>query len=90
MTKTGRDPHVEPSWSTPREGARLWFARSTLRKTVTIAFVVGTLLCLINQGSVIAAGNATPATWLRAGLNYLVPFCVSSVGFLSATRAPRG
>lgn len=83
-------PHVEPSWSTPREAARLWFARPTLRKTGTIAAVVGTLLCLINQSAVIAAGDATPATWLRVGLNYLVPFCVSSIGFLSATRAPRG
>jgi hypothetical protein len=52
--------------------------------------VVGTLLCLINQGAVIAAGDATPATWLRVGLKYLIPFCVSSIGFLSATRAPRG
>jgi len=85
-----RPPPTDPSWSTPREAARLWFAGPTLRKTVTIALVVGTLLCVINQATVIAAGDATPATWLRVGLNYLVPFCVSSIGFLSATRAPRG
>jgi hypothetical protein len=77
-----------PSWSTPRQAARLWFARSTLRKTVKIAIVVGTLLSLINQGSVIAGGDATSATWVRVGLNYIVPFCVSSIGFLSATRSP--
>jgi hypothetical protein len=78
-----------PKWSTPGEAFRLWFARGTLRRTVTIAAIVGTLLSAINQGSVIAGGNATVATWIRVGMNYVVPFCVSSVGFLSATRAAR-
>ena len=49
--------------------------------------VVGTLLSLINQGSVIFGGHATAVTWVRVGLNYVVPFCVSSLGYLSATRA---
>jgi len=75
-----------PSWSTPREAALLWFARSTLRKTIRIALVVGTILSLINQLTVILDGRANYATWLRVGANYLVPFCVSSTGFLSATR----
>ena len=77
---------LPPSWSTGREAARLWFARATLRKTLKIAALVGTLLSLINQGSLIVGGDATPATWVRVGFNYVVPFCVSSVGFLSATR----
>ena len=79
-------PAAAPSWSTRREAAALWFARTTLRKTVKIAAIVGTLLSLINQGSVIFGGDATAATWVRVGFNYVVPFCVSSVGFLSATR----
>jgi len=78
---------TRPSWSTYGEAFRLWFARPTLRKTLKIALVVGTLLSLINQGSVILGGEATTATWIRVGLNYVVPFCVSSLGFLSATRA---
>jgi len=53
-----------------------------------IAAIVGTLLSIINQGSMILSGDATTATWVRVGLNYLVPFCVSSIGFLSATRRP--
>jgi hypothetical protein len=77
---------TSPSWSTPAEGFRLWFSRTTLRKTVRIALIVGTLLSLINQGSVIFGGHATTATWIRVGMNYVVPFCVSSIGFLSATR----
>jgi hypothetical protein len=86
MPAAEHGPAVPPSWSTAREAAGLWFATSTLRKTLKIAAIVGTLLSLINQGSVIFGGDATAATWIRVGMNYLVPFCVSSVGFLSATR----
>jgi hypothetical protein len=48
--------------------------------------VVGTLLSLINQGSVIAGGDPSAVTWVRVAANYLVPFCVSSAGFLTATK----
>lgn len=78
---------ARPSWSTTREALQLWFSQRALAKTVKIAAVVGTLLSLINQGSVILNGDATAATWVRVGLNYLVPFCVSSLGYLSATRS---
>ena len=74
------------SWSTPREALRVVFLRSTLRKTVRIALVVGTILSLINQLGVILDGRANYATWLRVGANYFVPFCVSSTGFLTATK----
>ncbi|MGH2727721.1 MAG: nitrate/nitrite transporter NrtS [Actinomycetota bacterium] len=63
--------------------------RTTLRKTIRIALVVGTILSLINQAGVIFGGDATTVTWIRVGANYLVPFCVSSAGFLSATRRTR-
>jgi len=74
------------SWSTPVEALRIVFLRTTLRKTIRIALVVGTILSLINQAGVIFGGDATTVTWIRVGANYLVPFCVSSAGFLSATR----
>ena len=48
--------------------------------------MVGTVLSAVNQGTVITDGNATPATWVRVAVNYVVPFLVSSVGFLSACR----
>ena len=75
-----------PSWSTPGEGFRLWFSRSTLRKTIKIALVVGTILSLINQLQVFLDHKATWVTDMRVVANYIVPFCVSSIGFLSATR----
>jgi hypothetical protein len=58
--------------------------RRNLRRTVRIAIVVGIILTLINQGSVITAGDATAATWVRCALNFIVPFLVSNAGLLSA------
>lgn len=74
------------TWSTPLEALRIVFLRTTLRKTIPIALVVGTILSLINQAGVIFGGDATAVTWIRVGANFLVPFCVSSAGFLGATR----
>jgi hypothetical protein len=55
-----------------------------------VAAVVGTFLSVVNQGTVIAGGDVTWATWVRVGVNYLVPFVVASVGFLSACRVQQG
>ncbi|MFD5322288.1 nitrate/nitrite transporter NrtS [Streptomyces sp. NPDC127092] len=63
------------------------FSAASLSRCVPIALLVGTLLSLVNQGAVIASGDATAATWLRVLFNYLVPFCVSSAGFFSCRRA---
>jgi hypothetical protein len=70
---------VTTGWSTAGEAVHLWFSRTALRKTIKIALVVGALLSLINLGLQLP----TP---VRIVLNFLVPFCVSSIGVLSATR----
>lgn len=54
-----------------------------LRRTVRIAIVVGLLLTVINQLDVILRGDATAATWVKCGLNFVVPFVVSNLGLLS-------
>lgn len=46
------------------------------RSALPIAFLVGTVLNLVNQGEIILAGDAVD--WLRLLLNYLVPYCVAS------------
>ena len=69
-----------------RDACAFCLQRRNLRRTLRIALVVGVILTLINQGTVIADGNATAATWLRCGLNFLVPFLVSNAGLLSARR----
>ncbi len=51
-----------------------------------IAIVVGVVLTLINQGGVLVDGHARTATWVRCGLNFVVPFLVSNAGLLSGRR----
>lgn len=55
-----------------------------LKSTIRIALVVGIVLTLINQADVIASGDATATTWLKCGLNFVVPFVVANLGLLSA------
>lgn len=73
-------------WSTPREALGLFLGGATVRTGVRVALVVGTVLSLVNQGQTIADGAATVGTWIRVGVNYLVPFLVSSYGFLAGCR----
>jgi len=70
-----------------RDALRYCVRREHLRRTIRIALVVGTILTLINQGSVILGGDATTLTWVRTGLNYCVPFIVSNLGLLAGRRA---
>lgn len=60
-----------------------------MRKALPVAVVVGTVLSLVNQGSVIVGGAANAGTWLRVAVNYTVPFLVASIGYLSGRRVRR-
>jgi len=57
----------------------------TLRTSVRIALLVGTVLNLINQGDRLFTGASFD--WWRMLLNFLVPFCVASA---SAALNARG
>lgn len=81
---------TDPTWRNAREAVRLASRPTTLRKTLVIAAIVGTLLSVVNQGDVIVRGDADSIMWMRIAVNYMVPFVVSTAGFLSACRAPRG
>lgn len=85
-----RSATAPPMWKSPGEALAVCRRRAVLRRTVRIALLVGTLLSIVNQGGVILGGDATTVTWLRVLANYVVPFCVSNAGVLSATRAPAG
>jgi hypothetical protein len=50
---------------------------------------VGTVLFVINQLDVVVRGASTPVVWLKVALTYLVPFCVSNLGILIASRRQR-
>lgn len=80
---------VEPSghsWSTPLQMCVLIVRGATFRTASKIAVVVGTLLTIVNQGSVIVSGDATLATWLRTAANFLIPYTVASIGYLTPFR----
>lgn len=73
-----------------RDALRIVVQPEHLRRTLTIAVVVGTVLTAINHADVIGRGDATTATLVKAALNYLVPFIVSNLGLLVGTRDERG
>jgi hypothetical protein len=72
---------------TARAALRIVLRPEHLRRTVKIALVVGTILTLINQLDIIVKGDETTLTWIKAGLNYCVPFIVSNLGLLAGKRA---
>jgi hypothetical protein len=72
------------TWSTPREA--LSVVAHHFWRTLRIALIVGSILFCINQLDVVLSGRATPATWIKGGITYLVPFVVSNVGVLVGAR----
>src|SRR5437763_15361749 len=75
-----------PTWSRWREAIAVVLYRPHLKKTTTIALVVGTVLFCINQLDVVLRGDATTLVWIKSAITYLVPFCVSNAGVLVGTR----
>jgi hypothetical protein len=75
-----------PPWTTNREGAVLIARGVTFRTASRVALVVGTILTLVNQGAIMMDGDSTVGTWVRVGVNYLVPYLVSSVGYIAPFR----
>ena len=75
-----------PTWSTLPEAIRVVTFPRHLRSTLTIAFIVGTVLFMVNQLDVVIKGSATAVTWIKIAVTYVVPFVVSNLGILTATR----
>jgi hypothetical protein len=80
------EPSAVPTWVRWRQAPAVVFYPPYLKKTVTIALFVGTILFSINQLDVVLRGDATAVVWVKAAVMYLVPFCVSSAGVLVAGR----
>ncbi len=79
-----------PSWTQWAQIPRVCLYPPNLRRTLILAAVVGTILLTINQLDVLLRGQATPFTWLKIALTYLVPYCVSNYGILIATHRRAG
>lgn len=80
----------EVTWSDWSQAVAVVLYRPHLRRTVSVAVVVGTILFLINQLDVVLSGDATGRTWIKAVTTYIVPFCVANYGVLTGTRRPAG
>ena len=74
------------TWSTWRQAVSVVVAPQHLKRTVSVALIVGSTFFAMNQLSIIVAGHASTVVWLKAALTYLTPLFVSNFGVLSATR----
>jgi hypothetical protein len=77
------------SWSSWQEIGAVVTHRRHLRRTTTIALLVGSMFFAMNQLPAVVSGEATAVIWLKVALTYLTPFCMSNFGILTATRRPR-
>jgi len=77
------------TWSNWREALRVIGHGPHLRRTASVALVVGTILFAINHLDEVLRGQATHEIWVKSSVTYLVPFCVSNIGVLVGTHRPR-
>jgi rhodanese-related sulfurtransferase len=84
-----REPAFAGDHERVRDALRICLEPEHLRRTLTIAIVVGTILTAINHADVILRGEATWSTVVKAALNYVVPFIVSNLGLLAGARTER-
>jgi hypothetical protein len=71
--------------STQREALRRTFAPSSVRRSLAVALIIGSVLNLINQGPDILSGHWP--IWWKLILTYFVPFAVASYGSYAAFRS---
>ena len=62
----------------------------TVRRSLLISLVVGTLLTAINQGNLIAQGDPPASLAWQVPLTYLVPYCVATIGAILNARRTAG
>ena len=68
-----------------KEALQRTFAWGSVRRSLTVAVVIGTVLNAINQGSEVLAGQ--PVVLWKLALTYFVPFAVASYGSYAAIRS---
>ena len=58
----------------------------TVRRSLFISLMVGTLLTAINQGNLIVQGDLSANLAWQVPLTYLVPYCVATIGAILNAR----
>lgn len=77
----------EKSTPTEQNFIALALSRGVVKRALTVALLVGTLLALINHGGKILAASLTPEDWIKIALTYLVPYSVSTWSAVRALQA---
>lgn len=77
-----------PTWTRLREILPVIGHPRHLKRSLATAALVGTVLFTINQLDVVLAEGWTLRVAVKSVLTYLVPFCVTNVGILSASKRP--
>jgi hypothetical protein len=62
-------------------------SRMVVTRAIKVAFIVGTLLALINHGEKILSMSFVSLDWFKVMLTYLVPYCVSTWSAVGAIKA---
>jgi hypothetical protein len=75
-----------PLWTKWHEAFRVIAYPPYLKRTIRIALIFGSLLFAINHLDEVILGHATSAVWIKGALTFLVPFSVSNLGVLVASR----
>jgi len=75
-----------PVWTKWHEAFKVIAYPAYLAKTLRIAAIFGSILFAINHLDEVLLGRATSAVWIKGALTFLVPFCVSNLGVLVASR----
>lgn len=86
LTAVNQKAAPEVSWRGWRQALAVVARPVYLKRTLATALAVGTVLFAINQLNVVLDGRATAVVWVKTGVTYLVPFAVSNIGVLIATR----
>ena len=73
-------------WPTIRTLAQIVCTPVHLKRTLLIAFVVGSWLNLFNHGDELLRGAMSAPLAAKLALNYLTPFVVANVGLLAHQR----
>lgn len=71
--------------TTRRNAIGRTFAARSVRRSLAVALLIGTLLNAINQGPEMLAGEWP--VWWKLVLTYFVPFAVASYGSYAAFRS---
>jgi hypothetical protein len=64
-------------------------SKSVVRRATVVAFIVGSILVIINHGDAIVHGDLSAGRLLRIVLTVSVPYCVSTYSSVSAVRSAR-